>query len=293
MLAGRERLEVLEATGVVEDLLEGVHAGKRREDAGRACGKAQGGGGVGVIRHAGVEDLAHGGGRLGEQAALDGFHDDDGQACLVGDLHARALLEEGALPIGVVHLELDELGLGVLLDEAAQLLGRAMGGESDVLGQAALLDALHELPAVELLEAGRACAAEVVHEVDVEVVDAEGREALLELAFEVVFAFAMGPADAFGGDVEGVARVALDEHLAQGLLAVGVGPCGVEVVASGGDVGVDHLGDAVEVDVVCLASLPAHATKAEGTDFARVECHLITSVTWWCSMGALETGRRC
>ena len=90
-----------------------------------------------------------------------------------GDLDAFALAERRAIPIEVVDLQLDDLGFGVVGDELLELFGRAVRREADVLGQAALLHGLHELPGAVLLERRRALAAEVVHEVHVDIVDAQ------------------------------------------------------------------------------------------------------------------------
>ena len=68
--------------------------------------------------------------------------------------------------------------------------------------------------------------------------------------------------------------MALDQRLEQGLLGVGVGPGGVEVVATGLHVAIDHLTHLRDIDGVVGAPVEAHAAESEGdVDLGNVEGH--------------------
>ena len=187
---------------------------------------------------------------------------------------AFALAERRAVPVEVVDLELHDFGLRVVSDELLELFGRAVRREADMLCQAAFLHALHEVPGVVFLELGRADAAKVVHEIEVEILDAQVLKRLLQLLLKILGAVATRPSNALVGDIERIARITLDERLAQRCLAVGISPCRVEVVSTSLHVGVDHLRGVLYVDRVVLAPCKAHAAKPKLADVAGIKRHV-------------------
>ena len=142
-----------------------------------------------------------------------------------------------------------------------------------MLGQAAFFHALHEVPCVVFLELGRANTAKVVHEIEVEILDAQVLKRLLQLLLKILGAVATRPSNALVGDIERNARITLDERLAQRCLAVGISPCRVEVVSTSLHVGVDHLRGVLDVDRVVLAARETHATKPEFANLAGIKRH--------------------
>ena len=148
-----------------------------------------------------------------------------------------------------------------------------------MLGKPALLDAFHELPSVMLLERCRPVAAKVVHQIDVEIVNAEIGERFLQLFLQVLRLFAMNPGDTFVGDVIRVARMTLDERPTQRGFAVRVCPRRIEVVAARREIAVDHLRRVLDIDRIVFTPRETHAPKPQQADLARIE-HSSPSPSW-------------
>lgn len=113
---------------------------------GKAGGEADGpagGGGGGV---GGGQDVADGRRRVGEESAFDGLHDDDEEVAFGGGFVAEAGLDAGIVPVGVVELELDELGFGVVVENAAEDIGGIVEGEADVADEAVVAEAVEIVP---------------------------------------------------------------------------------------------------------------------------------------------------
>ena len=271
-----KRLEVLQQASIVLDVLDGAHAGENAEHTFRASGESERSGCVRVIGELGVDDVFNRLRRVGEKAALDGLHDEDGHAMLVGYLNAFAFTERGVVPVGVVDLKKDELGIRIFVDKFFKLFGGAVCGEADVLGEAAFFNRAHELPYVVLAEACRAISSEVMHEVDVKVVNAKVLEGFLKLLLEILLALAViSPRNALRADEIGIPGISLDERFLEGCFTVGISPCGIEVVAACFDVGINHFLGVLDVDFVLLSTFETHAAEAQLADLIDFQSHLI------------------
>ena len=116
-LIGRERLELLHIAGVVLQLLRTAHAAEDGQHPVQSGGKPDGPGGqaggrVGPAQqHGGLLREVHQG------APLHRLHDHDLLAVFPGHLIALPGLDVGVLPVQVVDLELDQLGLRVVLGD--------------------------------------------------------------------------------------------------------------------------------------------------------------------------------
>ena len=204
-------------------------------------------------------------GRVREHAALDGLHDDDGLVVRPGHLVAAPALHGRVVPVRVVDLELYELHLRVGAQQLVELLGRGVEREASVLDETLLPLLGDPVPHAPLVKEMRPELAEVVKEVEVEVACARLPERGLELGHGVLTALAANPGSSLGGQLEALARVALDERLADGLLASRIGPGGVEVGESGVHEQVDHLLRLLDVDGLARLG-QAHEAKSQPLD---------------------------
>ena len=112
-------------------------------------------------------------GQLHQAAAAGGLHDDNRLAVACGHLHAAARLHHWVVPIQVVHLQLHEVGVGVRREQRVERLRAVVHGEAPVADAPGRLLLAYEIPHAVLVELGRARAAHVVQQVEVDVVGAQ------------------------------------------------------------------------------------------------------------------------
>ena len=168
------------------------------------------------------------------------------------------------IPVEIVHLELHELDFGMLAQHGVERIGAVVDGKPEMANDALLALASRELPHVEAVKRLGAHASQVVHEVVVDVVGACALERGLELGVRLLGVIAFEPGGGFGGEQERIARIALDQRLARGLLASRIGPGRVEVVEAGIEEGVDHVAELWDVDLA-IDLRQAHEAKAQLT----------------------------
>ena len=182
-------------------------------------------------------------------ATLHRLHDDHGQPALLAHLVAAARLDDGALPIDVVDLQLDEIHLGMGVEHLLELFGVVVDGEAELLDLALGLLLGAKVPQAVLLEARCERLAQVVQQIVVEVVDAALAQRLVEHSPRVLRVFGQ-PRRQLGGDGERVARIALDQRLPQRplRLAAVIAARRVEVGEAGIHEDVHQLTALVDVD---------------------------------------------
>ena len=121
------------------------------------------------------------------------------------------------------------------------------------------------VPHAPLVKEVRAKLAEVVKEVEVEIARPRLLEGGLELGHGVLAALAANPGRRLRGELEALAWVALDESLADGVLAARIGPGRVEVGEARVHEQVDHLLGLLDVDGLARLG-QAHEAKAKLLD---------------------------
>ena len=264
---GRERHAVPHNGHVLGHHLRRVHAREHHDHARQRAGEAQG---PGRERSAGfgrAENIGHGIGQLHEGAALHRFHDDHGQAALLAHLVALARLDDVALPIHVVDLQLHEIHLGVRIQHLLQFLGVVVDGEAELLDLALGLLLGAELPQAVLLEAGREGLAQIVQQVVVEVIHAALRQGGVEHGAGLLGVLGK-PGRQLRGDGERFARVALHKGLAKGpfRLAAVVAAGGIEVGEPRVHEDIHELANFVDVDgrgIIRFRQRQAHEPESE------------------------------
>ena len=142
-----------------------------------------------------------------------------------------------------------------------------MEGEADVAYFALVAHAGEEPPSVDAIDGSDALAVEGVQPVVVEIVHAATLQLLVEDAFHVA-GLLDGPHGHLAGHGEGIARITLDDGLAQGFLALAamIGIGGVEVGEAALHEAVGHLLELLHVDarlVIRVGQWQTHESKSE------------------------------
>ena len=78
------------------------------------------------------EHVAHACGKIYEAAATCRLHNDYGHAVLLGYFHAATRLDHGVFPVQIVHLQLDEVHVGVLGQYIVEGFGSIMDGKAHI-----------------------------------------------------------------------------------------------------------------------------------------------------------------
>lgn len=166
----REGLELLHIAGVVLQLFQTAHAAEDGPHPVQPGGEpdgpgSQAGGRVGLVQQCGglLREIHQG-------APLHRLHDHDLLAVLPGHLIALPGLDVGVLPVQVVDLKLDQLGLRVVPEDLLQDLRSAVEGEADVPHQPLVPHLPEKLEGAQLLRHGVPHRPQVVEQVVVKVV---------------------------------------------------------------------------------------------------------------------------
>ena len=234
-------LEVRHKGRVVPHLLQGAHA---REDHGNAR-EARGEANCVAGRTAavqGIQDRLRVLGQVHEVAALDRLHDEDGLAEFPADLVALPALDRRIVEVRVVELELHGLDVRILRQDLLQQLGAVVEGDAHVADPAFRLEREGRLigPAgLEVIVVHRALG---VHQVEVEVVHATGRQLAREERPDVRLGLEEVRRQLVCQN-EAVPGIAAGEAGPQGrlALALGIAMGRIEVVEPGVQEGVHHL----------------------------------------------------
>ena len=186
---------------------------------------------------------------------------------LSGDFQAAARLHDRIVPIEVIRLKLDEIHFGMRRQQGVERLCAVMHGKADVADFSLGFHFAHEIPHVVFVEFRRACAADVVQQVIVDVVDAEALEGRFEIRLRGT-CVGRGPGKAFRRDGIGFTRVAIHERFAQCAFrgAVMVYEGGVEIRPASLDERIDHAFEMLDVDarrIVSVEQRQAHAAESE------------------------------
>ena len=238
------------------------HAGQHRQHPVQAGGKPQRPGRAGRPGPGGFEQLPDLRGRGGQGPALDRLHDDHRLAVPAGDLVVGAGGHLGVVPVGIVDLELDEVHVGVLGQQAVQQGRGAVERKSipaDAAGRLLLPDKVPQAPRIVLPDVG---VLQGVEQVIVKVPGAGAGQALFQLAAGVLGV----PGHAgiqLGGQGVAVPGMALDQGPAGGVLAAVVDVGGVKVGKARLQKGVHHPAGLLDVDLLPRLR-QAHQAKAQG-----------------------------
>ena len=264
VLGRRERHAAAHDGGVLGHHFRRVHAREHGDHVRQRAGEAKRPGGERGAGLGRAQDIGHRIGQLHQRAALHRLHDDHGQPALLAYLIAFARLDDIALPVHVVDLQLHEVHLGVGVQHALKLLGVVVDREAELLDLPLGLLLGAELPQAVLVEGRREGLAQVVQQVIVEVVDA----ALLKGGVEHGAGVLRKPRRQLRGDGERVARVALHKGLAKGplRLAAVVAAGRVEIGEPGVHEDVHQLADLVNVDgrgIICVLKRQPHEPEPE------------------------------
>ena len=243
------------------------HAGKHRENAGLVIAEtirprclAQIGARLQQRRRNGCR-------QIGQTSATCGLHDHHRLAVLAGNLHIATRLHHGAFPIQIVHLQLDEVHLGMLVEQPIERLRAIVHTEAHVADLAGGLHLLRPFPQTEIIELLRTLAAHVVQQIIIHIVGAQALEGGIQAGLSG-FGVGQRPGKALRGNGEAITRITLHQSLAQRHLGVPVmvDESGVEIRAAGIHEQVDHLLNLVDVDggdVLGVDQRKAHAAEAE------------------------------
>ena len=204
--------------------------------------------------------------RIGQAAALDRLHDDDGLFVLARDLVAGARLDAGAFPVRVIDLQLDKIDFRVVGQDSVEHRRGIVEGKADLFGLAFSLELLNEFKAAQLGGQVVGFAPQIVQQVVVKVLDPAALELLLKV-HGVFFGFGDLENRHFVGQQEAVARVTLDQALTHRLFAVllMIREGGVDISEAFGQEAVKHGIERLIVNVgdVLIEQRQAHAAKAE------------------------------
>ena len=126
-----QRLFLLRAEGLVLFpfahvflyLLQGGHASQHGDDVGQVVAEAVCPGNQALVGIHGLQHVLAAVGQVGQAATARRLHDGYGHAVLLRHFHALAGLGYRVFPIKVVHLQLDEVHIGVLGKQLVQALG--------------------------------------------------------------------------------------------------------------------------------------------------------------------------
>ena len=272
-----QRLEVREGLDILREDVHVRHAAEDAEHARVGPAEAEGPRGRGLVRLALAQLRRNALRHIGEAAAEERFHDDDGDAALV-EFGIEVVGVDVADPVGVrpvdiVHLDLAEVP-GILaaveqLHEIVELMPRAMEGKTEVADASGSLFAPQEVDHavldIALLEGLPAAAADGMQQIVVEVVGPELLERV-PVHLDRGFRGLVPEVGEFRGDIVGLARMAAQGDAGGHLrLALEVGRRRIEIVDTVGDGIVDHLVDGLLVDDL-LAILPRHHRPAHAAE---------------------------
>lgn len=181
--------------------------------------------------------------------------------------HAATRLNHGVFPVQVVHLQLDEVHVGVLCEYIVEGFGPIVDGKANIADFALVFHLADEIPHAVLVELCRTRASDIVQQVEVYVIEPKPVEGGLQVR---VRSSRIGrcPGEAFRGNSVGVTRIAFHERLAQGGFrgAVVVDERGVEIRSSSLDEGVDHCFEMLDIDargVLFVKKRQPHAAESE------------------------------
>ena len=243
------------------------HAGKHGEDAELVVAEAIRPRRLAQIRARFKQRRRNGRRQIGQTAAARGFHDHHRLTMLAGNLHVAARLHHRALPIQIVHLQLDEVHFGMLVEQLVERLRAVVHAEAHVADLASGLHLLRPFPQTEVVELFRALAAHVVQQIIVHIVGAQALKGGIQASLGG-FGIGQRPSKALRGDGEALTRIAPHQRLAQRHLGmpVMIDERRIEVRAAGVHEQVDHLLNLVDVDggdVLGVGQRKAHAAEAE------------------------------
>ena len=161
---------------------------------------------------------------------------------LHADLIARARLHLRVVPVEVVDLELDIFHLRVRRQDAVEQLRAVMIGKTDVARLALCLFLLQEIKRADALHIFNVRARDAVQPVIVKILHAAARKLLVKEGLHLL-RLELGKIRELVGERERLARIALDNKLAQDLLALSlvIKICGIKIRIPGGKIGVKHL----------------------------------------------------
>ena len=183
------------------------------------------------------------------------------------DLVAAARPDGRTLPIDVADLQLHEVHLGVAREQLIEQFGRIVVGEAHTADAPLLALAKREVEAAEALGPFAESRRSAMHQVAVEPLHAAAPQLLVEDPLLLLRVLDEHRGQLVGQTI-GLARIALHERAAQGLLArtVVVGPRRIEISEAPFECGRHHPGHLLPVDrrgITGLGQRQAHAAQPQ------------------------------
>ena len=111
--------------------------------------------------------------QIGQTSATCGLHDHHRLAVLAGNLHVATRLHHGAFPVQIVNLQLNEVHLGMVVEQLIERFRTVVHAEAHIADFASGLHLLRPFPHTEVIELLRALTAHVVQQVVIHVVGAQ------------------------------------------------------------------------------------------------------------------------
>ena len=132
LLILREGLKIRESLDVVVHLIFRGHARKDSLYTRKRAYEPQSPRSGGSIRSYGLELAFEFGSKISERSSLYGLHDDHGDITAVKDLIEFSRSYNRVVPVGIVELDLNELSLGMSIENFLEELGSTVERESKV-----------------------------------------------------------------------------------------------------------------------------------------------------------------
>ena len=259
----RKRLRVLHERDVLPHLLHGVHAGKHHHDPILLRSEPQ----RDLRRRTLVQRFERFERRVRQKdqsAAFDRLHDKRGLVVLSEDVHAPLRLHVRVVEVEIVILDLHDLDLRMLCENAVQKFRRIVERHADMLHFALLFELLHDLERMTVHVFLIISLQNGVDEVEIEILHAAGGKLRFKKREDVLFVFKAARGQLVREHVA-IPRVAACEPLPKCDLALSliIHVRRVEIIEARVQIAVHHRAEVVHIHVAVPVELHPHAAERE------------------------------